>query len=61
MLTERQPTQHILSTPNILSTPISLELNALFEKTNINALLQEQAIAEFNSPASTNTDVGNRT
>ena len=43
MLTERQPTQHVSS------TPISLELNALFEKTNINALLQEQAIAEFSS------------
>ena len=43
MLTERQPIEHILS------TPFSLELNALFEKTNINALLQEQAIAEFSS------------
>ena len=43
MLTERQPTQHTSS------TPISLELNALFEKTNINAFLQEQVIAEFSS------------
>ena len=43
MLTERPPTQHTSS------TPISLELNALFEKTNINTLLQEQAIAEFSS------------
>ena len=43
MLTERPPTQHILS------TPIPRELNALFEKTNINAILQEQAIAEFSS------------
>ena len=43
MLTERSPTQHTSS------TSISLELNALFEKTNINALLQEQTIAEFGS------------
>ncbi len=43
MSTEKQPTQHVSS------TPISLELNALFEKTNMNALLQEQAIAEFST------------
>ena len=43
MLTGRPSTQHTSS------TPISIELNALFEKTNINALLQEQAIAEFSS------------
>ena len=43
MLTERLPTQ------DTSSTPISLELNALFEKTNINALFQEQAITDFSS------------
>ena len=43
MLTERLPTQHTSS------TPISMELNALLEKTDISAFFQKQAIAEFSS------------
>ena len=43
MLTERPPT------PNVSPTPISFGLNVLLEKTDLSALLQEQAIAEFSS------------
>ena len=43
MLTERQPTQHVSS------TPVSLGLNVLFGKIDISALLQKQAVAEFSS------------
>ena len=41
MLTKRPPIQ------NVSPTPISFGLNVLLEKTDISALLQKQAIAEF--------------
>ena len=43
MLTEKSPTQ------NVSPISVSLELNVLFEKTDISALLQKLAMAEFSS------------
>ena len=43
MLTEIFPTQ------NVSPVSVSLELNDLFEKTNISAFFQKQAIAKFGS------------